>query len=148
MKVSYIVALLMIVLMIGCATKEEAAPVAPVEPTVPAEEPPAAPTQPVEEVAAEEKVPVVVGDIVVTSAGFDPAEMTVTVGSMLTIKSSEGRHKLTVDGTTTDVIEEGAAVDVTFDEVGKIRVFDIFTKKSAYVTVTEEAAEEAGEAAE
>lgn len=149
MKVGYIVALLMIILIAGCATQKESAPAAP--PAAPAapETPPAVPEAPAApETPAEETPAVVEGDIVVTSAGFDPVEMEVVVGTTLAIKSAEGRHKLTVDGKTTQIIEEGAAADVTFDKVGKIRVFDIFTKKSAYITVTEEAAEEIEETEE
>ena len=44
MKLGYIVALLMIVLMVGCATTTE--PAAPAAPAPPAEEPPAAPVAP------------------------------------------------------------------------------------------------------
>ena len=141
-NIVYIVALLMMVLMVGCATKEEAAPAAPSTPTgsdaAADEQPPAAPVE-------EEAAPVVGGDVLVTSAGFDPDEMTVAVGTTLAVKSLDGRHKLTVDGVTTPFIEEGNAYDITFDEVGTVRVYDILTKKSAIVIVTEEAVVRAGE---
>ena len=57
-KIAYMVALLMIILMVGCATKE-AAPEAPEEaapavPAVPVEEAPAAPVEEVVEAAPEE----------------------------------------------------------------------------------------------
>lgn len=151
MKVRYFVALLMVLLLIGCATKTQ--PAAPATPTTPPPETPAAPPTPptVPETSAPttptEAPKVAEGEITVTSAGFDPAETTVKVGATLSIKSTEGRHKLTVGGTTTPAIEEGSAYDVTFDKVGKIRVFDIFTKKSAYVTVIE-AIEETAEGVE
>lgn len=139
MRVSYIVALLMIVLMVGCATTQpEAPPEAPAAP----EAPPAAPeVPPVPEAPAAPAV--VEGDIVITSAGFDPAEKEVVVGTTLAIKSVEGKHKLTVDGKATPEIEEGTAYDVTFDTAKTIRIFDLYTKKWLIVTVTEEAAEAA-----
>ncbi len=138
MKLGYIVALLIIVLMVGCAKQEEPAALPPAEtPLVPE----AQETPPLPEAPAEEEPAVVEGDIAVTSAGFDPAEMTVTVGTTLAIKSAEGKHKFTIAGTTTPIVEEGTAYDVTFDKAGEVRIFDIFTKKSAYITVTEEAME-------
>jgi len=54
MKLGYIVALLMIVLMVGCATKEAPPAEAPPAETPPAETPPAAPEAPAEEAPAEE----------------------------------------------------------------------------------------------
>ncbi|MBW2974365.1 hypothetical protein KY366_01485 [Candidatus Woesearchaeota archaeon] len=149
MRAAYIVALFMIVLMVGCATKQTEAPAA----ETPAAEAPAAETPEapaVAETPTEAEAPAVVeGDIVITSAGFDQAEMTVKVGTTLAIKSAEGVHQLTVSGIKTPItnlrIEEGSAQEVTFDKVGKARIFDIFTKKSAYVTVTEETVSEAEE---
>ena len=147
MRVRYIVALLVVVLMLGCATQQPTTPPASTQPETPAETPAAAPAETppaLPETPATPEAPAEVkGDIVITKAGFDPAEMTVKVGTTLAIKSAEGNHKLTVSGTTTPIIEEGSAYDVTFDKVGKIRLFDINTKKSAYITVTEQGAEAA-----
>lgn len=136
MRVSYIVALLMIVLIVGCAAPETP-PAAPAE-EPPTEEPPAVPAEVSEIPAATPETPVAVkSEIIVTSAGFDPAELTVKVGSTLAIKSTEGKHRLTVGGKLVPTVEEGSATDVTFDKVGKIIVFDLSTKKSAIITVTE-----------
>ena len=129
MKITYVVALLMIVLLVGCA----APPEVPDEPAPP--EVPAVPEVPEEEVEVE--VEVVTGDITVTNAGFDPAELEVPVGSVLTILAVEGRHQLTVDGKTVPAVEEGTGYDVTLDEAGEVRIFDILTKKTAIITVTE-----------
>jgi len=132
-KLRYVVALLMVFSLIGCAQPE--APEAPDEPAAP--DAPDAP-EPIDEEPAEVEAPVE-GDLVVTSAGFDPAELTVEVGTTLTILSAEGRHKFTIAGTVSPIVEEGSAYDVTFDTVGEVKVFDILSKKTAIVTV--EAAE-------
>jgi len=144
MKITYIVALLMIVFMVGCATTQpEEAPAAPEEP---AEETPALPEEPAEAPAEEAETPTVVeGDVIVTSAGFDPAEMTVPLGTMLTVVAGEGRHTLTVDGKSTPPIEEGTGYDITFDTAKTVRIWDLSSKKWLIVTVTEESAEEAEE---
>ncbi|MBW2989408.1 cupredoxin domain-containing protein [Candidatus Woesearchaeota archaeon] len=139
MKAIYMVALLMIVLMVGCATKQQEAPAAPEAPPAMPEATPSAPgVMPTE---AEEMPGVmpsgaVETEVIVTNAGFDPAELEVAAGTKISLKVVEGRHKMTIDGSTTPVIEEGSSYEVTLEEAGEIRIFDIFSKKSAYITVT------------
>lgn len=141
MKIRYLVALLMIALMVGCATPKETTPTAPSTPPAA----PSAPATPVQEptTAPTETEPTqapVSGDIVVTNAGFDPAEKTVEVGTTLAILSKEGNHKLTASGKSYPTTEEGTATQITFDKVGSVKIFDVFTKKSATIIVTEKAA--------
>jgi len=122
MKISYILAILAIALMIGCAAPPEAPP----------ETPP--PEAPAEEVVEEVEAPPV-GEITVTSAGFDPAELTVAVGTTLTITATEGNHKLTIGGKLAPQIDEGTSYDVVLEEAGETRLFDLLTKKSAVITI-------------
>lgn len=134
MRISYIVALLVVLLMVGCAAKQPAAPVTPpAAPETPPAPPPAAETPTTETPAAAPSA----GEIVVTNAGFDPAESTAKVGDTVTIKAVEGKHKLTIGGASTPTIEEGSSYDVTLSKAGKTPIFDIITKKSAIITVTE-----------
>ncbi|MBU0627704.1 MAG: hypothetical protein KKC75_00820 [Nanoarchaeota archaeon] len=142
MNIKYVVAILAIVLMIGCAAPQPAAPAAE-PPAAPAAEPPAMPEPPAADAPAEgaEAPAAVEGEIAVTKAGFDPAEMTVALGSIVTLNAVEGDHKFTIGGMSTPIVSEGTSYDATFDKVGKINIFDILTKKSAVITVTEQAGE-------
>ena len=138
MKISYIVAILAIIMLVGCATPQPAAPEEPAAPPeVPAETPPAVPDASAETVAEVQNTAATEGEIAITKAGFDPSELTVKIGSTLTLKAVEGDHKLTIGGASTPVIKEGTGYDAKFDKVGDIVIFDILTKKSAIVTVTE-----------
>ncbi len=155
MRAWYIVALLMIVIISGCATKEgtttpektttseagTAEKTAEEETTEATEEVAEEETTEATEEVAEEETTTSEGDIFMTLSGFDPAETTTTVGSTLTLKAVEGDHLLTIGGKSTGKIKEGDTYEVTFDKEGKVKIFDVFTKKSATVTVTAEETE-------
>ena len=143
MRAWYIVALLMIVIISGCATKEGTT--TPEKTTTSeagtAEKTAEEETTEATEEVAEEETTTSEGDIFMTLSGFDPAETTTTVGSTLTLKAVEGDHLLTIGGKSTGKIKEGDTYEVTFDKEGKVKIFDVFTKKSATVTVTAEETE-------
>ena len=137
MKLSYlIVGLVLAALIAGCAPKAETSPaeptVAPITevPEVPAETAPA-------EVPAEAAAPATT-EIGLLVSGFDPAkEVAVKAGGIVTFRAVTGNHMLTINGKSLGKIEQGSVKEETFDKAGTYKVFDIFTKKSTTVVVTE-----------
>src|SRR3989339_1946390 len=86
MKAIYVIAVLVVALIVGCATQTT-------QPTAPADETPTAPqasNEPQEVVAndevadTEEAEPVAGGDIKILNKAFDPEELTVSAGSTVT----------------------------------------------------------------
>lgn len=139
MKLSYlIVGLVLVALIAGCAPKAETSPAAPAEapaevPEAPAEAP--AETAPAEEAPAEAPATTEIGLLV---SGFDPAkDVAVKAGGIVTFRAVTGNHMLTVNGKSLGKIEQGSVKEETFDKAGTYKVFDIFTKKSTTVVVTE-----------
>jgi len=133
MKVRYIVALLAIFILVGCAAKQTTpAATAPPAETPAAIEQPAA-TEPVQEEAA---APAAETEIAVKISGFDPSELTAVVGTKVSIKAVEGNHKFTIAGKSTETVAEGSSYELTLDNEGKVPIFDLFTKKSATIIVT------------
>lgn len=131
MKVSYIMAVLAILLLIGCAqttvTPTETAP-----PTAPAEEPV------VEEPA---EVTPEVAEVEILVRGFDPEEVTVKKGTTVRwINTAAGTKIVTIEGKSSDRLESGDTYEKTFEEVGEYRVFDLFGKRWGKVIVVEELA--------
>ena len=71
-------------------------------------------------------------------SGFDPAkEVAVKAGGIVTFRAVTGNHMLTINGKSLGKIEQGSVKEETFDKAGTYKVFDIFTKKSTTVVVTE-----------
>ncbi|MDP7180446.1 MAG: hypothetical protein QF824_04205 [Candidatus Woesearchaeota archaeon] len=132
MKVRYLLALLVIAMISACAPAEVETP----EVTPPVDTPPAAP-EPTEVVEPQPPEPETV-EVEVMYAGYDPSELTVLVGSTIVFKSIQGKHKLTVDGKGQPTLEEDTSQEVVADEVGSLRIFDIFTKKTMNIEVVEE----------
>mgnify|MGYP004197060115 CR=1 FL=1 len=143
MRIKCLLVLLVTILVSSCAAQEPA----PIEtpPAAPVETPPVEPVPPVEEpteVIEPEEEEKDVTEVEVMYAGYEPKELTVAKGTVLSFKSIQGKHKLTLNGKGQDVIEEEGAIEYTADAVGDIRVFDIFTKKSMVIKVVEELPEE------
>jgi len=141
MKVWYIIGVLALLLFSGCATQTtEPTTPAPTEPetTEPETTEPETTEPAVEEEPVPEETAPAGEEVSVTSLGFEPSELTVEVGTTVIFKSVVGKHKLTVAGEASPNLEEGDVFEKTFDQAGSHRAFDIFTKKSATITVTEE----------
>jgi plastocyanin len=133
-KIIYVVAFLMIVLMVGCATKQpEAAqaeiPAETVETSVETES-----TGTVEESAD-------IGvDIQIMNKAFDPEELTVAMGSTVTwINMDETAvHSLSIAGK--GIIcprkQAGEICEYVFEEAGTYEIMDLVNKFRGTITVT------------
>jgi len=137
MKLSYlIVGLVLVALIAGCAPKAETSPAAPTGAPTTDVVPEAAETAPAE-VPAEAAAPATT-EIGLLVSGFDPAkEVAVKAGGIVTFRAVTGNHMLTINGKSLGKIEQGSVKEETFDKAGTYKVFDIFTKKSTTVVVTE-----------
>jgi len=90
MEIKYILAVLVVIMLSGCAAKVPEQPGETVNPevTLPAEEqPPVGPEGPVEGELEEPEAVGEVTDVQVLRAGFDPEELTVSSGTVLTWKT-------------------------------------------------------------
>ncbi len=127
MKISYIFAVLAIVILVGCA-QETVAPVATPPPV--AETPP-----PIVEEAPPAEVP---AEIEILVKGFDPEEITVKKGTTVKWINTAPSVKMLTSAVNSGRLESGDTFEFTFEEVGEFRVFDLFGKKWLTITVVEE----------
>jgi len=137
MRVKYIVALLAILIMVGCATKQPEAP--PETPPVPPETPP----ESVEEAPAVEETveePVVGADIKILNKAFDPEELTLSAGSTVTwINMDETTvHSISIvgKGVICSRKKAGETCGYTFEEAGTYEIMDLINKFKGTITVT------------
>jgi len=140
MRLGYIVALLMIVLMVGCATTQPAAPpAAPATPPAAPATPPAAPETP-PAAPAEDAEPVVDADIQILNRAFDPDELTVSSGSTVTwINMDESAvHSLSIvgQGVICSRKQSGETCEYTFGEAGTYEIMDLINKFRGTIIVT------------
>ena len=135
MKIRYLGILAVLVLLVGCAAKETpttpAAPAAPEAPVAPAEETAA---------AAEAEEPAAAGgDIQILKKAFEPAELTVSVGS--TVKwvnmDETARHSLSIvgKGVICNRKAAGEACEYAFEEAGTYEILDLINKFTGTVIV-------------
>ena len=145
MKAIYVIAVLVVALIVGCATQTTQ----PTQPTAPADETPTAPqasNEPQDVVAndevadTEEAEPAVGGDIKVLNKAFDPEELTVSAGSTVTwINTDETAvHSLSITGKGTFCPRKkaGEKCEYTFEEPGTYEVMDLINKFKGTITVT------------
>ena len=159
MKVRHILALLVVLMLSGCAAENtdqpaeggevappaetEQPPEAPETPPVEPEVPPEAPETPEEE----EEVPVG-ADIQILRGGFDPEEFTVAPGSVVSFKNMDDRVHMVmvIGGERSPRLEAGDVFEHKFDEAGTYSVMDsVFGFKGTITVQGEEVSEEAPE---
>ncbi len=163
MKYAYAIALFLIVLMVGCAQPQappaapppaapaapEAPPAAPAAPEAPPAEPaapeapPAAPadtpTAPAETAPPATTLPE--GDIKITAAGLEPAELTINVGDTVTwVNAQETRNAALGTPILSGPIAPKTAYSKKFDAAGTISYLDLISKKSGKIIVKAAAA--------
>lgn len=168
MKYIYAIALFLVALMVGCAD-DTTEPTTPTEPETPPADtqpdtPPVTPptgddTMPEDttddtgdgedttddmsgedDMADEDKKEMPEGDIKITAEGFEPAELTIKVGESVTfVNAQEDKSASLGAPILSGPIEPMTAFTYTFDEAGKVKLFNIIGAKTGYVTVEEEA---------
>ncbi len=131
MKIGYIVAVLAIALLVGCAqTKPVSVETIPELPETIPEPPETIPEPPVKEKE--------VTEIRIVVRGFDPEEVTVKKGTTVKwLNVVTGAKMLTGDIGASGRIESGSSFEYTFEEAGEYKIFDLFGKRWGKVTVTE-----------
>lgn len=139
MEIRHILVVLVVLMLSGCAAEspeqlgEDVTP----EVTPPAEEPIAEPETPPEAPAEEEKPVGGAADVQVLRAGFDPEELTVSVGTVVTWKNMDDRVHivLLVSGERSPRLEEGDTFEYEFEEAGTYTIRDAIFKFKGTVTV-------------
>ncbi|MBA3064327.1 hypothetical protein FP803_02720 [Candidatus Woesearchaeota archaeon] len=127
MEIKHILAILVVIMLSGCAAEVQEQPEETVTPEVtpPVEEqPPVEPEGPVE---GEE--PEAVGgaaDVQVLRGGFDPEELTVNVGTVVTWKNMDDRVHIImiIGGERSPRLEEGDIFEYEFEEAGTYTIMD------------------------
>ncbi len=136
MEIKYILVVLVVIMLSGCAAKAPEQPGETVTPDVtPPEVPPVEPEGPVE---VEE--PEVVGgaaDVQILRAGFDPEELTVSAGTVVTWKNMDNRVHITllVGGERSPSLNEGDTFEYKFEEAGTYEIMDAVFKFKGTVIV-------------
>jgi len=128
MEIKYILAVLVVIMLSGSAAKVPEQPGETVNPevTLPAEEqPPVGPEGPVEGELEEPEAVGEVTDVQVLRAGFDPEELTVSVGTVVTWKNMGGVHIISITGVDkSQRLVEGDTFEYKFNEAGTYEVMD------------------------
>jgi len=138
MEIKHILAVLVVIMLSGCAAEVQEQPDETVTPDVtppPVEEPQVEPEGPVE---GEE--PEVVGgaaDIQILKGGFDPEELPVSVGTVVTWKNMDERtHIVNIIGEqTSPTLKAGDIFEYKFEEAGTYTVMDAVMKFKGTVIV-------------
>jgi len=122
MEIKHILAILVVLMLSGCATEVQEQQGETVTPDVtpqPAEQPPAAPVE-------EEKPVGGAADVQVLKMGFDPEELTVSAGTVVTWKNMGGVHIVSITGVDkSQRLVEGNTFEYKFDEAGTYEVTDV-----------------------
>jgi len=146
MEIKHILAVLVVIMLSGCAAK---APEQPGEAVTPEVTPPVEEQPPVEpEGPVEVEEPEVVGgaaDVQVLRGGFDPEELTVSVGTVVTWKNMDDRIHIIVliDGERSPRLEEGDTFEYKFEEAGTYDIIDaVFGFKGKIIVAEVEEPEE------
>jgi len=138
MEIKHILAVLVVIMLSGCAAK---APEQPGEAVTPEVTPPVEEQPPVEpEGPVEVEEPEVVGgaaDVQVLRRGFDPEELTVSAGTVVTWKNMDDRVHivLLVGGERSPRLNEGDIFEYEFEEAGTYTIMDSVFGFKGTVTV-------------
>jgi len=140
MEIRHILAVLVVLMLSGCAAKvQEQQPTEPVTPEVtpPAEEPIAEPETPAEEEVEEPEVVAGAADVQVLREGFDPEELTVSAGTVVTWKNMDDRIHIVVlvGGERSPRLESEDTFEYKFEEAGTYQVMDAIFGFKGTVTV-------------
>jgi len=147
MKIGYVVALLMIAFIVGCAAPKTQPEAPAEEPTAEVEEPPEPTAAAIGEQPAEEIKEVAIdADIQILSKAFDPGELTVSAGSTVTWINMDKAavHSLSIigKGVICQRKQTGETCEYTFEEAGTYEIMDLVNKFRGKVIVTGGEAEE------
>jgi len=142
MEMKHILAVLVVLMLSGCAAEVQEQQD---ETTTPDATPPPVEQQPVEQppeapVGGEVEEPEVVGgaaDVQVLRGGFDPEELTVSAGTVVTWKNMDDRVHiiLLVGGERSPSLNEGDTFEYKFEEAGTYEVMDSIFKFKGIVIV-------------
>ena len=145
MEIKHILAVLVVIMLSGCAAEVQEQPdetTAPdVTPPSVIEQPPAEPETPPEApVEGEVEEPEVVGgaaDVQVLRRGFDPEELTVSASTVVTWKNMDDRVHMVmvIGGERSPRLEAGDVFEHKFDEAGTYQVMDSIFGFKGTVTV-------------
>ena len=140
MEIKHILAVLVVLMLSGCAAKVPDQPGEAVTPEVtpPAEEqPPVEPEGPVEGEVEEPEVVGGAADVQILRGGFDPEELTVSVGTVVTWKNMDDRAHiiLLVGGERSPSLNKGGIFEYKFEEAGTYQVMDAIFGFKGIVTV-------------
>ncbi len=153
MKIKYLLAIIMVVLLVGCAQKQATEPAETTQPEKPVAQPEApaeetAPEVPQEEAAPEteettaEEMETPEGvDVTITRSGFKPEEVTVKKGGSLVLKvMDENRHA--ISSRDSDIFRSASMVkgditEIPLDTAGEFTFMDVVYGNRLIVTVTE-----------
>lgn len=129
MEIKHILAVLVVIMLSGCAAEVEEQPDETVTPDVtpPVEEqPPVEPEGPVEGEVEEPEVVGGAADVQVLRGGFDPEELTVSAGTVVTWKNMDDRVHIVVlvGGERSPTLAEGDIFEYEFEEAGTFQVMD------------------------
>jgi len=138
MEIKHILAVLVVIMLSGCAAK---APEQPGEAVTPEVTPPVEEQLPVEpEGPVEVEEPEVVGgaaDVQLLRGGFDPEELTVSAGTVVTWKNMDDRIHIVVlvGGERSPRLSEGDIFEYEFEEAGTYTIMDSVFGFKGTVTV-------------
>ncbi len=124
MEIKYILAVLVVLMLSGCAAEVQEQPDEIVTPDV--TPPPVEPEMPPEALPVEPEVVGGVADVQILRAGFDPEELTVSVGTVVTWKNMDDRIHIImiVGGERSPRLEERDTFEYKFEEAGTYQVMD------------------------
>ena len=143
MKIKYLFAILMVLLLVGCAQEaqeeEQEEVAAEVQDEMPLEEE----IDSMEEVA--EPAAPSEADVMLSRTGFDPAELSVTVPAKVMVKiTGATRHTITKvgGGFRSAGLTDGQSAEIMIEEAGSHEYFDIISKKKLKIEASAAATEE------
>ena len=131
MKIGYVVAILAIILLVGCAQTTPTPPVTPVE-TPPVE--PVVETPPVTTTTIAETPK---GEIEILVKGFDPTELTVKKGTTVKWVNTAPAVRILGGNVRSPNLKSGDTFEYTFDKAGEYTIIEVLSKARGKVIVTE-----------
>ena len=143
MEIKHILAVLIVLMLSGCAAKVPEQPGETITPdvTIPVEEQPpvepSAPITPQETPVEEEKLVGGAAEVQILKAGFDPEELIVSAGTVVTWKNMDNRVHITllVGGERSPSLNEGDTFEYKFEEAGTYEIMDAVFKFKGTVIV-------------
>ena len=140
MEIKHILAVLVVIMLSGCAAEVQEQPDETTTPDVtpPAEvTPPPEPETPPEAPVEEEKPVSGAADVQVLRGGFDPKELTVSAGTVVTWKNMDDRVHIVVlvGGERSPSLNKEDIFEYKFEEAGTYEVMDAIFKFKGTVIV-------------